>query len=452
MCIYIIIFINILFIIMKSNYKMMNLMNKKTNNINSKPTTSILQENLFDKFINKSTNIIEENKFTNITTYDNDLYETLDYTDIKFMDITSETSLPQFKNNLSDKIILVIDFKKNRGGGSNVFLRSIIEKYKNNTMFVIVRKYKEISIKNIKNIKQIIDKYVVTINDEFLYSSNINIYDFIKNNIDNIQKIFVNHILDHLFEFLNYLFTLNKEVSCITHDFSLIYNKPNYLFNDYKIEDEIDINKFDINKFDIIITQNEKNLNIFNKFINNDKKIIISQLPDFKYSLDKIDIDNNDIITIGIIGIMCHIKGNAVLKILKNHYNSKNIKFVIFGRINDDDGINPNEIIHENYNTITDLNNLLMKYKPNLLLELSLWNETYCYSLTLSMLTQLPILSLKKNMDCVVENRLDKYFNTHYFTNIEEFDELINTKKQNYFYTIKSDIYYNKFWEEYFSI
>ena len=68
-------------------------------------------------------------------------------------------------------------------------------------------------------------------------------------------------------------------------------------------------------------------------------------------------------------------------------------------------------------NNINELNRLLEKYKPNLLLELSIWPETYSYTLTLMMLTQLPILSLKKNMSCVVENRLSKYDKYYIFEN-----------------------------------
>ena len=48
------------------------------------------------------------------------------------------------------------------------------------------------------------------------------------------------------------------------------------------------------------------------------------------------------------------------------------------------------------YNTIEEFNNILIKVKPNILLELSLWPETYSYTLSLAMITSLPILCLQK--------------------------------------------------------
>jgi len=173
---------------------------------------------------------------------------------------------------------------------------------------------------------------------------------------------------------------------------------------------------------------------------------MVSDLPDFRFS-DKLIINNSNKIVIGIIGNIIEIKGYSILVLLINYYSSyKNIEFVIFGHINK----KCNNVVSESYNTIYEFNELLKKYKPNVLLELSLWPETYCYTLTLGMLTKLPILSLKKNMDCVVEDRLKKYDKAYFFSTIDDFDYLINKYKQDYFYTIEPNIYYNDFWDDYF--
>jgi hypothetical protein len=66
------------------------------------------------------------------------------------------------------------------------------------------------------------------------------------------------------------------------------------------------------------------------------------------------------------------------------------------------------------------------------------------------MITQLPILYLKKTGSFVVENRLSTYEKAYSFTNITEFDNLVQIHKQNYFYTIEPTLYFNSFWDQYF--
>jgi hypothetical protein len=84
------------------------------------------------------------------------------------------------------------------------------------------------------------------------------------------------------------------------------------------------------------------------------------------------------------------------------------------------------------------------------LIELSICPETYSYTLTLKMITKLPIIYFKKTGQFVVEDRLSKYDKAYPFENLEEFDKLINLHKQDYFYTIKPVIYFNQFWNKYF--
>ncbi len=84
------------------------------------------------------------------------------------------------------------------------------------------------------------------------------------------------------------------------------------------------------------------------------------------------------------------------------------------------------------------------------MIELSICPETYSYTLTLKMITKLPIIYFKKTGQFVVEDRLSKYDKAYPFENLEEFDKLINLHKQDYFYTIKPVIYFNQFWNKYF--
>ena len=121
-----------------------------------------------------------------------------------------------------------------------------------------------------------------------------------------------------------------------------------------------------------------------------------------------------------------------------------NIRVVVFGEIKD------TTIEQEYYHNINHLNELFKKHKPNLLLETNLWPETWSYTLTIAMLTRLPILSLKKPFINVIEDRLSEYSKTHYYHTIVEIINISKKIKQDFFYTIEPIIYFNSFWDDYF--
>jgi hypothetical protein len=237
----------------------------------------------------------------------------------------------------------------------------------------------------------------------------------------------------------------------ITHDFLSIFNEPQVCFETMEkyILNKSNHSEININRYDIIITQNKYNLHLYKKFIINDNKIIISPLPDFTNSKDFIQLDNDcNVIVIGIIGSIHELKCKNIFdKLVKFYKNDSRIKFVMFGKVHID-SFND----YYPYKDVNELNNLLKIYKPNILIELSIWNETHSYTLTLSMITQLPILYLKKNEHSVVENRLSKYDNAYSFETINELTKLIHEKKQNFFYTIEPTIYFNEFWDNYFTL
>jgi hypothetical protein len=200
-----------------------------------------------------------------------------------------------------------------------------------------------------------------------------------------------------------------------------------------------------INKYDEIITQNIANLFIYNNYIEDKNKITITPLPDFKNSKDLINTSNSKII-VGIIGDIHYCKGKIELEQIINYYKNSNIEIIIFGKIFDMKSFNN----FYPYKDVNELNELLITHKPNVLIELSIWHETYSYTLTLAMITHLPILYLKKNGYSVVEYRLSNYDKSFSFTSIDELNNLINSKKQDYFYTIEPVIYFNEAWDNYF--
>lgn len=368
----------------------------------------------------------------------NDNYVVLKCTDEPIL-----CSHPHFKNmDMVTKIdfnkwehpcILIVDFDY-RGGGASHFLNVILELYKKNRRFLIVRQFEKNIYFYINDTTVVHQKYTVT-----------EAIKIIKDNSDKIEKIFINSILSHEVDFLNSLFELNKKITAITHDYSLIFDKWNGYYHEY-------INKkyssaIDVNRLDKLVTQNEANFNIYSSFLNDTLPIVISELPDYKHSLHRIETNNNKTV-VGIIGNISEIKGfYLVYKLIELFKDSDEIEIVVFGRTS---------FGYENehpYSNIDEFNELLCKYKPNIWIEASLWPETYSYTLSLLMLTQLPILYQKKPFPSVIENRLIGHKNKYEFDNIDMLlknPNLIRDRKQNHFYTIDGRVYSNSFWDSYF--
>jgi len=332
-----------------------------------------------------------------------------------------------------NSFIIIVDFPR-LGGGTTNFLNTIILQYKYHQTFLILR--------NIDNLIHVV------INEDYILEQKYTCdecIDFLQMNINKIEKIFVNHIKCHTNNFIDKMLTLSKEKTYITHDYSILFDNSQPFYEDIVNKNNIKHNNY-INKFDNIITQNIKNVTFLNDFIDENKiPITVTELPDYRKSLDLINT-NNDTIIIGLIGSISGIKGEQIVNELNNYINKNNfnMKIIIFGRID-----NSNVEYYE-YKNICELNNLLLQYKPNVLLECSIWPETYSYTLTICMLTQLPIISLNKNFDSVIHNRLENYDKKYFFNNIEECIEIIISVKQDYLYTIDPNIYYNKFWDNYF--
>jgi hypothetical protein len=288
------------------------------------------------------------------------------------------------------------------------------------------------------------NEFILKYNGEY-YLNKENCKKFLNSNKKKISKIFINHTYCHDDEFIINLNNLNKEITFITHDYYSLYNNPQPRHNEIFTKKNKRENIL-INKFDNIITQNINNLNIFGKYIDSNKKIIISELPDYKNSLKKYNTNNDTQIVIGILGYINEIKGCKIIDELYKYIKLNNLKMkiIVFGYI---DNKNIENIY---YTSIYHLNELLIKYQPNILLETSIWQETYSYTLTLGMITKLPILSYFKNYKYVINDRLSNYDKSYFFKNMDECVNLINKYKQDYFYTIEPIIYYNSFWNNYF--
>lgn len=357
------------------------------------------------------------------------------------LQLTTKYKNPQFKNfqmvdsikNINNKKNILIVDMPNWGGGVTFFINSIVSMYKNNINFIIVRNFNS--------------KLHVYINDEIKLNTEFDEKDSIQflNNINNdIVKIFVNHTISHSALFLEHLFKLNKNITTITHDYLLFFTKPHIKYDELS-DNTLQRNAIDVNKYHTIITQNKKNIEIFNKFITNPDKVIVSPLPDYG-NPDKKIITNNKNIIVGIIGNISNIKGSSHLKEIIDMSQKKNITIIIFG------STDFNYKYQYSYFGISELNNLITKYKPNVLIELSNSLETYSYTLTLYKIIGLPILYTSKNFPSVIEERLSNYSNAHKYQNINDMFNDIPSKSQNYLYTIEPTLYFNKYWDKYFTL
>jgi len=327
---------------------------------------------------------------------------------------------------------LIIDFP-NYGGGTMFFLNTVIAHYKHKCDFVIARNF------NGNVYFYLNDDYII--NDAYDINESIK---FIKYYKDNITKIFVNSVIGHSPGFLNSVFELGKEITGITHDYSLLFDKPHFYYSD--VENQNVSSLVDVNRFNRIITQNEENLSVYKKYIHNPgTHIVVSPLPDYNESYQKTNANNAKMV-VGVIGYISDIKGKYIVKkLIELSEKQGTFDLIIFGRTN---------IFYEKqyeYRNIVELNQLLNIYKPNIWVETSLCPETYSYTLSLMMLTQLPIFYQKKTFPSVIENRLASYSRAYSFNNIEKLDSYeIVSKCQNYFYNISPVIFFNKFWDHYF--
>jgi len=329
-----------------------------------------------------------------------------------------------------DSFILIIDFP-NFGGGVQFFLQSILQRYKYDNTFIIMR--------NIDNM------ITCTVNDsyELFRRPEHSAISWLKSNRSHIKKIFVNHFVGHNPALINSIFQLSIPITTITHDYYMIMNHQTH--HHLLCKDIMQLYKCappHLYKYHSIIIQHPANMNMLDHYIKPHQTIISTPLPDYTKSEKRITTSNEKII-IGIIGNITEIKGSKIMEKIAAYYkNNPNIHLIAFGSCP--------SIKSYPYKHINELNTLLCIHQPNVLIEASICVETYSYTLSLAMITQLPIVYLYKNGETTVEQRLQDYKHAYPFRTIRECNDLIHQKKQDQFYTIDPTIHYTPFWDQYF--
>jgi putative colanic acid biosynthesis glycosyltransferase len=332
--------------------------------------------------------------------------------------------------------ILFVDMP-NLGGGTTFFVNSIISRYSPKTTFLVARNFNgklQLSINN------------TVLNKTYNSSESVRMLDEIKSKI---SFIFVNHIIKHKKSFIQKLFKLGKRVITITHDYLLLFKEALITFDEYLTGQFSLQPNVNINQFDGVITQNIGNMFIYHKYMNQKTKdhVYLFGLPDYTKSLQKVVIPKKNKIRVGIMGFISYIKGSEIVKEFIQKTKGTDIELVIFGTLEGSD------YLHQYpYKGISNLNRLLTDLKPNLLIETSICPETYSYTLTLGMLTRLPILYYKKPIPCVVSERLSHYSKSHECRTVDEMIKKSLMYNQKYLYTIDEDSFtFGKNWDKLFS-
>ena len=351
----------------------------------------------------KNNELYISKKFINIIDYTNK--ENNIYTLSKIIDNKSIylNSLP------NNKCTLIITFSI--GGGSDVFLTKLLNYYISTKCTSIVM------------IKYINNSYNVYYNNIIINT----VYDFekIKQLINNLEinLIFVNSFFTYPKNFMQFIYKLNIKKYTITHDYFNFFEIPNPTYLHLKYEK---IYKSEINNFDVILTQHPYNIEIMDYLCPIKKEIHLVNFPDYYDNYNgKCNIDDTINKNILIIGIIDEKKGALLLTEIINSVHNKEYNFYIAGKHSNLD------IPQQEYKTIDEFNNILELFKPIVILFTSLCPETYSYTLSLAMLTELPIIYYDIG-NCVVSKRLEQYkFKAFKFNDINKVDDIFNTILSN---------------------
>ena len=327
--------------------------------------------------------------------------------------------------------------------------------------------------KNILNICHLgggTEKYMNDLKSIFLEYNFINFvkfnfnidYNDIYSNIDivHINSILFNNLKDNYYFFINNFFG-NKIIYLTIHDYQWLFpDDPNI------IQENISLNKINnLNNFKMLLNICHKiifpSYNIFNNYNNIVNLELYMKKIHIVYHFDKI-INHNflvipkikNIINISFIGYFINYKGSEVFKMISDkiiYYKDYIIKYHVFGSVSNDVNVNNNIILHDNYKDSTIIDKL---YKEEIhgIMHLSLFEESYCYALTNSINSGIPILYIdrgsfserlpinNKYFPCQLENITDKF--------ILLLDYIINNSNTYNYFALDNNIQPNRWYLE----
>ena len=298
-------------------------------------------------------------------------------------------------------------------------------------------------------------------------------YTINKNYDDIYKECILIHINSILFNNLKYNYDIffNKYLKNITkyitiHDYQWLYpNNPNITQDNFLsiTPDKEDLIKFDnlLSICNKIIFPSHNIFNNYNFYINLDKykeKINIIYHCDKIINHDFLNIPNitDNTINICYLGYFINYKGSNIFKKLSyenKFYKDYKIIYHVFGNISqNEENINYDNIIfHDTYKDC-EIINKLQDHNIHGITHLSLFEESYCYALTNSINSGIPILYIKRGSltERLIEK--NKYFSCdiHNINNIykELLDFIIINKNIKNYYHINNNIQPNRWYLE----
>ncbi|CAJ1346844.1 unnamed protein product [Effrenium voratum] len=125
------------------------------------------------------------------------------------------------------------------------------------------------------------------------------------------------------------------------------------------------------------------------------------------------------------------------------------VKMFIFGEVADACNIGDNTK-REKFGSIDEFNQLLERVRPNVMIIPALWPETYSYTLTLAMLTNLPIIVRRADNDfpAAIATRAASYSKTYFhdFRNITDVVRLAQQIRESHLTKIQPDLIVPRQW------
>ncbi len=295
----------------------------------------------------------------------------------------------EFYNNPIKKRVLNFCHK---GGGTEKYMNDLKRIFKEYEFIDFVREEKDNKM-NYKNVD------IIHINSIILNDLKHDYHIFFKNHFRNIRKILTIHDYQWLFE-----------------------NNPNILKEDFEKESKKLLTDKILELFDVVDTIIFPSKNIHDNYA---RCIDLNKYADkinIVYHSDKIinhnflvipSLDTNKEINIAFIGEYVKYKGSQLFEEIikrKDNYKDFLIRYHVYGTVHNDSAYNDKIIYHSRYhdNSIIDE---LHENKIHGILHLSVFEESYCYALTNSINSGIPIFYLMRGSfnERLEENTFGRY-------------------------------------------
>lgn len=210
-----------------------------------------------------------------------------------------------------------------------------------------------------------------------------------------VSHIHFHHLAGHCNTTLNLPKALNLPYDISLHDYCLLLGKPkltsNEELNTSKAIKTQEHYKAFIENANRIFSPSQATKHIFNKCFPH-QKILWAPHPDKTTQTSAQPAPSKKTFNILILGGLCKEKGADLLsKVAEAMHNTHpNIKFILIGHAYKQ--LNKNVSIHGRYQDY-ELDQLIADYQGDLIWFPAIWAETYCYTLTSALCTNLPILA-----------------------------------------------------------